>query len=104
MQRVTITVDDELMAELDRIIAVCDEIRDEVGLAEWRSTKRKLAGGVGTAQMAKKQEKPNSRLGRSRILNSWLHRRKLNDEGGTDAQFRPARDRAAGAFNNHPAE
>ncbi len=33
--------------ELDRIIEVCGEIREEVGMAEWRSTKRK---GVETAK------------------------------------------------------
>ena len=33
MQRVTITLDDDLMADLDRIIDVCGEIRDEVGMA-----------------------------------------------------------------------
>ncbi len=90
--------------ELDRIIAVCGEIREEVGMAEWRSTKRKLAGGAGTAQIAKKQAKSNSRLGRSRVLNSWLHRRKLNGEAGPDTDLRPARNRPARAFNNHPAE
>ena len=90
--------------ELDRIIDVCDEIRDEVGMAEWRSTKRRLAAGPGTVQAEKKRNKMGSRLGRSRILNSWLHRRKLNDEAGADAHFRPARDRAAGALNDHPAE
>ena len=43
--------------ELDRIIEVCDEIRAEVGMAEWRSTKRRLAGGPGTVQAAKKRDK-----------------------------------------------
>ena len=33
--------------ELDRIVEVCGEIRAEVGMAEWRSTKRKFAGGAG---------------------------------------------------------
>jgi CAI-1 autoinducer synthase len=90
-------------SELDRIVEVCGEIRAEVNMAEWRSTKRKFAGGAGTAQVAKKslQSKP---LGRSRIFNGWLHRRKLNDESGADADLRTARDRAAGALDNHPAE
>ena len=90
--------------ELDRIIEVCDEIRDEVGMAEWRSTKRKDAAGAGTAQIAKKSCKTGLALGRSRILNSWLHSRKLNGKAGPDAHLRSARDRSAGALNNHPAE
>jgi CAI-1 autoinducer synthase len=30
-------------AQLDYILRVCDEIRDEVGMREWRSTKRRIA-------------------------------------------------------------
>ena len=90
--------------ELDRIIEVCGEIRDEVGMAEWRSTKRKFAGGAGAAQTAKKRVQIEAPLGRSRILNSWLHDRKLNGESGADTNLGSARDRAAGTFDNHPAK
>ena len=90
--------------ELDRIVEVCGEIRAEVKMAEWRSTKRKFAGGAGAAQTAKKSVQSKAPLGRSRILNSWLHRRKLNGESGPDTNLRTARDRAAGALDNHPAE
>jgi CAI-1 autoinducer synthase len=92
-------------SELDRIIQVCGEIREEVGMAEWRSTKRKAAAGPEAAHSSvKERSKPGSPLGRSRVLNSWVHRRQLNREAGADVHFRSARDRAAGAFNNHPAE
>ena len=37
-------------------------------------------------------------LGRSRILDSWLHRRKLDGEGGADTHRGPARDRAASSL------
>jgi CAI-1 autoinducer synthase len=91
--------------ELDRIIEVCGEIREEVGMAEWRSTKRKYAGGAGTVQVAKQREKTAaSRLSRSRILNSWLNNRKLNRKGRADVHLRAARDRAPGTLDNHPAE
>jgi CAI-1 autoinducer synthase len=84
--------------ELDRIIEVCDEIRGEVGMAEWRSTKRKLASPAAVASKA------SSRLGRSRIFGNWLHGGKLDGEAGADVHRGPARDRAASALNNHPAE
>ncbi len=90
--------------ELDRIIEVCSEARDEVGMAEWRSTKRKEAATPERVSAAKTRAKPGTPLGRGRILNSWLHNRKINRKAGADAHFRSARDRAAGAFNNHPAE
>jgi CAI-1 autoinducer synthase len=91
--------------ELDRIIEVCGEIREEVGMAEWRSTKRKFAAGAGTVQATRQREKAaGSRLGRSRVLNSWLNNRKLNRERGADVHPGTARDRAPGALNNHPAE
>jgi CAI-1 autoinducer synthase len=91
--------------ELDRIIEVCGEIREEVGMAEWRSTKRKFAGGAGTVQATKQREKAAvSRLGRSRVLNSWLNHRKLNRERGSDVDLGTARDRASGTLDNHPAK
>lgn len=91
--------------ELDRIIEVCGEIREEVGMAEWRSTKRKFAAGAGTVQVTKQREKAAaSRLGRSRILNSWLNHRKLNRERGSDVDLGTARDRASGTLDNHPAK
>jgi CAI-1 autoinducer synthase len=91
--------------ELDRIIEVCSEIREEVGMAEWRSTKRKFAGGAGTVQATKQREKAAaSRLGRSRVLNSWLNHRKLNRERGSDVDLGTARDRASGTLDNHPAK
>lgn len=88
--------------ELDRIIEVCDEIRGEVGMAEWRSTKRKPASAVHDS--VGENAKTPSRLSRSRIFSNWLHHGKLDNEAGADVQGRPAPNRAPGAFNNHAAE
>jgi CAI-1 autoinducer synthase len=90
--------------ELDRIIEVCDEIREEVGMAEWRSTKRKSAPESSSLEAANGSTKTLRRLGRSGILNGWLHHRQFNREAGADVDLRSARDRAAGAFNNHSAK
>lgn len=38
--------------ELDRVIAVCAEIRDEVGLANWPSTRRKLRSSAASPAIA----------------------------------------------------
>lgn len=89
--------------ELDRIIEVCGEIRDEVGMAEWRSTKRKAASVANPVAPAMPKENA-ARLGRSHILDGWLHRRQLDNEAGADVDLRLARNRAANAFDNHPAE
>lgn len=88
-------------SELDRIIEVCDEIRDEVGMAEWRSTKRKP---VSNAKTAATSPRPRTSLGRSRVLDRWLHNGQINGEGGADVHLRSARNHPAGAFDNHPAE
>ncbi|MFA5898998.1 MAG: alpha-hydroxyketone-type quorum-sensing autoinducer synthase [Hyphomicrobium sp.] len=91
--------------DLDRIIDVCDEIRGEVGMAEWRSTKRKPAS-ASIAPGLNSPSKPGSGLGGSRhsIFSDWFHRGKLNDEAGSHVQLRTAGNRAARALNNHPAE
>lgn len=81
--------------DLDRIIAVCDEIRGEVGMAEWRSTKRKPASPAGPAKQ---------RSGSNRVLNGWLDHGQLDREDRADVDLRPASNSAAGIFNNHPAE
>lgn len=87
--------------ELDRIIEVCDAIRGEVGMAEWRSTKRKAAVAAN-ASIGENAKMP-SRLSRSRIFSSWLSG-KLDNEAGADIQRRPAGNRAPGALDNHAAE
>ncbi|MEI9901070.1 MAG: alpha-hydroxyketone-type quorum-sensing autoinducer synthase [Hyphomicrobium sp.] len=89
--------------ELDRIIEVCAEIRDEVGMPEWRSTRRKSAS-ADSAAIASPRKEPEQRLGRNRILGDWLHHGKLDREAGADVDRRAARDPAARAFDNHPAE
>jgi len=86
--------------DLDRIIEVCDEIRDEVGMAEWRSTKRKAAAATQPDLAAQR----NPRSNRSRVLSNWLNRGQINREAGADVDLRLARNRSAGTFHNHPAE
>jgi CAI-1 autoinducer synthase len=90
--------------ELDRIIEVCDEIREEVGMAEWRSTKRKPAGESNPTVVTTKNHDLQPRLSRSRVLNGWLHYRQLDRKTGADIHLRAAGDRTSGAFDNHPAE
>ncbi|MEI9900187.1 MAG: hypothetical protein WDN31_08730 [Hyphomicrobium sp.] len=87
--------------ELDRIIEVCADIREEVGMAEWRSTKRKPAAPAKPPAPV-----PSRRfsLGRGGILNGWLHGRQLDGEAGADANLRFASDGASASFDNHPAE
>jgi CAI-1 autoinducer synthase len=87
-------------AELDRVIDVCADIREEVGMAEWRSTRRKkTSAATGTA--VPKQSGASSRGG---VLDGGRNHRQLDREGGADVYLGPARDRAAAAFNNHPAK
>ncbi len=88
--------------DLDRIIAVCGEIREEVGMAQWRSTKRKQRPAEASPSAASARLRPL--LGRSRVLSNWLNSRKLDDKGRADADLGPARNAAARAFDNHPAE
>jgi CAI-1 autoinducer synthase len=81
--------------ELDRIISVCDEIREEVGMAEWRSTKRKPAAATST---------PKQHSSRNRIFGGLLDHGQLDREDRADVHLRPARNPATGVFDNHPAE
>jgi CAI-1 autoinducer synthase len=87
--------------ELDRIIAVCAEIRDEVGMAEWRSTRRKTTDANKTSAPTKAKEPASAgRRVSSGMRDDW----QLYDEGGSRVSPGLAGDRAATAFNNHPAE
>ncbi len=85
--------------ELDRIIAACADIREEVGMAEWRSTKRKAADAAKTAES---ENAPA--LARNGVPNGMRHDRQLYDEGSSGVGLGLAGDRATAAFNNHPAE
>ncbi len=87
--------------DLDRIIEVCADIREEVGMAEWRSTKRKSTGGTKSETAHGETRKGSSR---SHILGDWMNRRQLDRKGRSDVDGRLARDASTGAFNNHPAE
>ncbi|CAN1723284.1 CAI-1 autoinducer synthase [Hyphomicrobium sp. 1Nfss2.1] len=86
--------------DLDRIIEVCDEIRNEVGMAEWRSTKRKATAKGQSAPGAARRPRSD----RSRVLSDWLHRGQINREAGSEVDLRLARNRSTGTFHNHPAE
>jgi CAI-1 autoinducer synthase len=84
--------------DLDRIIEVCADIREEVGMAEWRSTKRKAANvdrNVGDQTSA---------LSGNVVAGGGHHDWQLDNEGGSHLGFGVARDGAAAALNNHPAE
>jgi CAI-1 autoinducer synthase len=89
--------------DLDRIIEVCSDIRDEVGMAEWRSTKRKASEAAkSTGGSAPERQQPALTGGfkpTSRRYN-W----QLYDERGPDVGLGMARDRAAAALDNHPTE
>jgi CAI-1 autoinducer synthase len=81
-------------ADLDRVIDVCAEIREEVGMADWRSTRRRKST----------EREAQTTLSRRGLVNSGLHNRQFDYESGADVFRGPARDRAAAAFDNHPAE
>jgi CAI-1 autoinducer synthase len=82
--------------DLDRVLGVCAEIREEVGMADWRSTRRKKS-----TEPPREAQTPSSRRG---LVNGGLNNRQFDHEGRADVFRGPARDRAAAAFNNHPAE
>jgi CAI-1 autoinducer synthase len=89
--------------ELDRIVAVCAEIREEVGMAEWRSTRRKavdLARGTTTARAS--SLRPTS--GGGNVRRDPANNRQFYREGGADVKHGAARNRAPAPFNNHPAK
>jgi CAI-1 autoinducer synthase len=85
-------------AELDRVLDICADIREEVGMADWRSTRRKK-----TAE-APKAAPQSSALGRRGLLDGGRNHWQFDYEGGADINRGPARDRAAATFDNHPAE
>jgi len=89
-------------SDLDRIIEVCADIREEVGMAEWRSTRRKAQDAANTS--AGSQVAQQSGLGRGRLLGDRQQDWQLYAEGGADVYLGAARDRAATALNNHTAE
>lgn len=93
-------------AQLDRIIEVCADIREEVGMADWRATRRKSASPArasGSASSGQAPAQAPALLGGPEIvegLDDW----QVYREGGSDVRLGPARDRAATALNNHPAK
>ncbi len=93
-------------SELDRIIEVCDEIRGEVGMHAWRSTKRKREPATARRIPGTSTRAPSGRrlLSRGSVLSDWLHYRKVNREAGADADRGAARNPSTGTFDNHPAE
>ncbi len=86
--------------ELDRIIEVCADLREEVGMAEWRSVRRK-AGKSATAATVTAPPPPGS--GRGTFIDR-LHDWQRYGEGGSDVYPRAARDRPAATLHNHPTK
>jgi CAI-1 autoinducer synthase len=89
--------------ELDRIIEICSDIREEVGMAEWRSTRRKTADAAKNAGNEGEAAQEPALAGR-RISGGGRHDWQLYDEGGSRVGLGLAGDCAAAAFDNHPAE
>ena len=84
--------------DLDRVLDVCADIREEVGMADWRSTRRKKGGEVPKAAI---QPPALSRRG---LLDNGRNHRQFDYEGRADIYRGSARDRSAAAFDNHTAE
>jgi CAI-1 autoinducer synthase len=82
--------------DLDRILEVCADIREEVGMAEWRSTRRKAANAARNAG-----EQPALDVC---VASGARHDWQLDDERRSDIGRGLTRDRAAATFHNHPAE
>jgi CAI-1 autoinducer synthase len=90
--------------ELDRIIAVCSDIREEVGMANWRSTQRKKAGSPTLATQQAGGGDGQSGLSGPSGVDGGRHDWKLYREGGSGAGLGSATDRATTALDDHPAE
>jgi CAI-1 autoinducer synthase len=91
--------------ELDRIIDVCAEIREEVGMAEWRSTRRKAADAAkSAAQRQAAGPQPRLPLDGGRVADRLGQDWQLDREGRADAYLGAARDRPAAALHNHSTE
>ena len=94
-------------AELDRIIEVCAEIREEVDMAEWRSTKRKAVDAAKRARASSEHPaKPREviALDRGLSFSERIRQWKFYSEGRSNIANGPARDRSAAALNDHPTE
>jgi CAI-1 autoinducer synthase len=89
--------------ELDRIIEVCADIRQEVGMAEWRSTLRKAADAAKTAAKPARAAQQTA-LADGSLLDSRRHDWQFYGEGGSSVRLGAARDRAPTPLDNHPAE
>lgn len=91
--------------ELDRIIEVCSDIREEVGMADWRSTRRKKVrietGAEASASVVALHE---PKLTGSRILHSGCNDWQRYGEGGANVGFGSTGDRSAAVFDDHAAE
>ncbi len=88
--------------DLDRIIQVCADIREEVGMAEWRSTKRKKA--AVSADAARPEKLQQSVLSDGRLFIHGRHDWQVYGESGPGVPLGPARDGAAAALDDHSAK
>jgi len=89
--------------ELDRIIEVCGEIREEVGMAEWRSTRRKASDLAKNAE-SRHAEPLRPLLDGGRLVDDRRQDWQLDNEGGADSYLGSARDRPAASLDNHPTK
>jgi CAI-1 autoinducer synthase len=89
--------------ELDRIIEVCAEIRDEVGMAEWRSTKRKAADAAKSVSNRQASAQQQPQLGGG-LFNRPVYDWQVDRESGSDSYLGTARNRPAAALHNHSTE
>jgi len=88
--------------DLDRIIQVCADIREEVGMAEWRSTKRKKA--AVSADSARPEKLQQSVLSDGRLFIHGRHDWQVYGESSPSVPLGPARDGAAAALDDHSAK
>ncbi|MGJ0557699.1 alpha-hydroxyketone-type quorum-sensing autoinducer synthase [Methylocystis sp.] len=88
--------------ELDRIIAVCADIREEVGMAEWRSTKRKAADAAKATGFVEGSapRPPLDSVRVDRRTQDW----QIDRKGGADSYLGTARYSPAAALDNHSTE
>lgn len=96
--------------ELDRIIEVCADIREEVGMAEWRSTRRKATDAAkrprtASAPSTRPVPRPQpDKLDRGLSFADRIRQWKFYSEGRAHVAHGTARDRSAAALNDHPTE
>lgn len=90
--------------ELDRIIEVCSDIREEVGMANWRSTQRKKTVRPAHHTQPTAGEDGRSALADRNVANRGHHDWQFYGESGSGVGRGGAGDRAATTLDDHAAE